>query len=97
HQKLMLQHFSWPDDQIPSICNACENCQHRIKEKPELINVKADVIHLVEIVADLVKKIEVDREDVIGTFLQLKNQKIKQKKYLIYQFMSKNSIEVKTM
>ena len=45
----------------------------------ELINVKADVVHFVEIVADLVKKIEVDHEDVIGTFLQLKNQKIKQK------------------
>nr|CAG8570766.1 4394_t:CDS:2 [Entrophospora candida] len=66
----MLQHFAWPGDQIPSNCNKCENCQHQIKESPELIDVKEDVICLVEIVTDLVKEIDVSHEDVIGTFLQ---------------------------
>ena len=76
-QKWLLSYYAWSTDMTAISCSNCGNCQCKTADDPELVNITADAIRMV----DVVKKIKefddvITHDDIIGVFLQLKKQKI---------------------
>ena len=73
HKQAIVNYFAWPEDPSPQECNICDNCIRRATDNPVYIDVRSDVLKMLEIINVTTKmQQQITRNNIVDSHRQRK-------------------------